>query len=327
MNLNSILTASPWLEVLVKTLYWRSRGINNFLAKRARNRFKPAPSQESVSQPLAFQEVTAKLRELGVPEGGIMIVHSSAVALIPTGLSPAEICQRLLDLLGPAGTLAMPAIPLFRDEPTGVDRLSDAICEQRLIYDVRRTPPWTGALPKALMRVAGAVRSRHPLNSMVAAGPLAEAMMEKNIDGDRPTACGPGSSWKFCADRNAAIVCLGVDMAHSLTMIHVAEDSWADQWPIGGWYRERKFLVKDGEFEADLTVRERRPRWAINYCERTLQKDLLANGIVRVGTVGGLRIELCESAALIDFLNARKSSGYPYWLPFWDRGRGDGVEA
>jgi aminoglycoside 3-N-acetyltransferase len=248
-----------------------------------------------------------------------MIVHASGLALRPTGLSPLEICAQLLDLLGPEGTLAMPAIPLYREEPTGPERLTDAICAKRLTYDVRKTPPWTGALPKALMSVVGAVRSRHPLNSMVAVGRHAVSMMQSNIAGGCPMACGPGSSWKFCADQNAIIVCLGVDTAHNLTMIHVAEDSWADQWPIPNWYRERMFHVKDGEFETDLTVLERRPHWAICYGERTLQKDLTAHGIIKVAFVGELRIEVCESAALIEFLNSRKFRGYPYWVPFWEK--------
>lgn len=321
MNRDTILAASPWVEVLVKTLYWRSSLINNILARRARKRPRPVVDPTGLPSPFPFEQVTTQLRELGVQEGGIMIVHASGLALKPTGLAPAQICVKLLDFLGTDGTLAMPAIPHYRDEPTGSERLTDTICSKRLTYDVRNTPPWTGALPKALMGVAGAVRSRHPLNSMVAVGRSAISMMKGNIDGDRPMACGPGSSWKFCADHNATIVCLGVDTAHSLTMIHVAEDSWADEWPIANWYRDRMFHIKDDEFETDLTVRERRPQWAINYIERTLQKDLISNGILKVAYVGELRIEVCESAVLIDYLNSRKSRGYPYWLPFWDRVR------
>jgi aminoglycoside 3-N-acetyltransferase len=246
-----------------------------------------------------------------------MIVHSSMSVLAPTGLAPKEICSELLTFLGSEGTLAMPAIPLYPEEPTGRERLTDVICGQRLIYNVRRTPPWTGALPKALMDMPGAVRSRHPLNTMVAVGPQAAAMMKHNIEGRLPMPCGPQSSWKFCADRNATIVCLGVDSSHSLTMIHVAEDCWSKEWPVPNWYRERLFHVTDGDFEMDLTVLERHPRWAINYAERTLQKDLLRLGIIKVREVGGIRIEVCSSAKLIGYLNSKRASAYPYWVPFW----------
>lgn len=313
---NKILSSSPWIEVIIKSIYWQSSFTHNLLSKKTRPRKKEQPQRPSF-QNLEFGRVLEALDALGAGRTGLMIVHSSAAALAPTGLKPKEICSGLLNYLGPQGTLAMPAIPLFREEPTGPARLTDTICSKRLNYDVRRSPPWTGAIPKALMAMPNAVRSRHPLNTMVAIGPQAVAMMANNIDGITPMACGPQSSWKYCADRDATIVCLGVDSSHSLTMIHVAEDCWSEQWPVSNWYRERLFHVTDGNFETDLTVLERHPRWAINYAERTLQKDLLRLGIIEVREVGGIRIEVCSSARLMDFLSSRRASAYPYWFPFW----------
>lgn len=319
MNRDSFLSFAPWVEVLVKSLYWKSSIVNKLLSPRARRRSASKKAATENAEALPLDSVLTALGELGAGSSGIMIVHSSGSALAATGKAPREICESLLAYLGPEGTLAMPAIPLFREEPTGVQRLGDSICSRRLSYDVKRTPPWTGALPKALMSMPGAVRSRHPLNTMVAVGSQAKKMMEGNIEGENPLPCGVQSSWKYCADHDATIVCLGVDSSHSLTMIHVAEDSWSTQWPVSNWYRERLFHVIDGDFEADLTVRERHPKWAINYAERTLQKDLILHGIIQVRQVGNLRIEVCSSARLIDFLISRRDSAYPYWFPFWKR--------
>ena len=248
-----------------------------------------------------------------------MVVHSSMNALEFTGLTPAQICDELISFLGSKGTLAMPAFPIFKSQPVGPDRLKDKICKERLLYDVQRTPAWTGALPRALMRKTGAIRSRHPLNTMVAFGPQALNMMTNNITGNLPMPCGPYSSWKYCADRDAAIVCLGVDTSHSLTMIHVAEDSWSQHWPISNWYRERIFTVKDKDFRKDVTVLERRPKWSINYAERTLQKDLIREGIITVKKTEKIRIEICSSAELINYLTCKRKKPYPYWIPFWDK--------
>lgn len=314
----NILNFSPWAEVVVKSIYWRSSLMHGLLSSKMRRR-KHGQTPPDIA-PIDFARVQEALDSLGAARTGLMVVHSSSIALAPTGLAAKDICNRLLDCLGPQGTLAMPAIPLYRDEPVGPERLSDAICSKRLTYDVRRSPPWTGALPKAMMNMVGAVRSRHPLNTMVAIGPKAAAMMAHNIDGHCPLPCGPQSSWKYCADNDATIVCLGVDSSHSLTMIHVAEDCWSQEWPVANWYRERLFHVKDGDFETDLTVLERRPRWAINYAERTLQKDLLRLGIIQFREVGGIRIEVCSSSRLIDYLCSKRASAYPYWIPFWDKG-------
>lgn len=315
MSLVKILSISPWIEVLIKTLYWRSPVMNRLLAARARSQNKVSAVTKLPA--LSFDVIEQALRDSGVLPGDILIVHSSAVALSQTGLTPTEICQRLINFLGAEGTLAAPAIPLFREEPTGLDRLTDAICSKRLTYDVKRTPPWTGAIAKALMNMPGALRSRHPLNSMVAIGKHAVSMMEHNIDGHLPTACGPNSSWKYCVDRNAKVVFLGVDASHNMTMIHVAEDAWESQWPVKGWYRERPFLIKDLDFEVNITVRERCPKWSIYYGERTLQRDLKSHKVLITRDIHGLKFGCCESRRLIEFLIERNNKHYPYWIPFW----------
>lgn len=319
MVLEKILEKSPWIEVAVRTVYWRSQLVNRMLAARAK-RIQRVPKEKGVvSQDVHFDDVLAMLKELGVGQGRIAIVHSSGSELRPTGLSPKQICEKLLEFVGPTGTLAAPCIPYYAEEPTGLARLTDDICSKRLLYDVQLTPTWTGALSKALSKCDGAIRSRHPLNSMVALGPDAEPMMRENISGYKPLPCGEGSSWKYCADNEADIVCLGVDMAHSLTMIHVAEDAWYESWPISNWYRDRLFHIRDGDFSTDLTVRERRPKWAINYAERTLKRDLILSGILKHGRVGSLSVEVCNSRSLIDFLRGRNRRGYPYYFPFWER--------
>lgn len=320
MNIKKILEISPWLEIFIKSLYWRSGFFYRILSKKSRSISKEVNSSSVVLRNIEFSQIIEGLESLGLTKPEIMIVHASALALNPTGLTSTEICQELLNYLGPSGTLAMPAIPLIRGEPTGLARFNDEICLEQLLYDVRKSPPWTGALPKALMKMSGSIRSRHPLNTMVAVGPQAGRMMEKNIEGHCSMGCGMGSSWKYCLDNNAQIVFLGVDPAHSMTMIHTAEDSWATQWPINNWYRNRKFLIRDGDFEREIVVAERRPRWSINYAERTLQKDLIAEGILKTSVINGLSIGVCQSKDLVDFLNARKVDAYPYFFPFWDKG-------
>jgi len=148
---------------------------------------------------------------------------------------------------------------------------------------------------------------------MVAIGRHAAELMENNIDGHLPTGCGPNSSWKYSVDHNAKIVALGADMAHSLTMIHVAEDSYEAAWPVSDWYRLRKFEIIDRDFRRAISVRERRPKWAIHYGERTLQRELRNLGIMSSCEIESLHIEFLESSRLLEFLNSRKPSAYPYF--------------
>ena len=57
-------------------------------------------------------------------------------------------------------------------------------------------------------------------------------------------------------------------------MIHVAEDLYENEWPVKDWYRNRQFRVIDNEFDKEVTIRERHPKWALFYAEREFSKDL-----------------------------------------------------
>ena len=313
--LNRIMAANPWIEVAIRTLYWRSPAIHALLTKLQR---RARPVEEPVTAADALPRMIARLRDLGVAAGDILIVHSDLNLLRRLGVRPAEVNAALLELLGPAGTLVMPAYPLFADEPQGWDRLHADVSGRVTRYDPKRTPIWTGLLPHALMRTPGARRSALPINSLVALGPHAEPMFARELEGPRPLPCGRQSAWFYCYEHGAKVLGLGLDLAHSLTMNHVAEDSHAAEWPVSGWYRDRRFeiVMPDGSV-IEKSVGERDPRWALNYAERTLAKDLRAAGILRESDIDGIHLEFLDAREHIRFLNARKSSHYPYYIfPF-----------
>ena len=139
-------------------------------------------------------------------------------------------------------------------------------------------------------------------------------MFENELNGPLPTACGPYSGWAHLWRHDAKIVMLGVDVAHTLTMNHVAEDSFEQEWPIRDWYRERRAVIIDDGTEIDLIIRERRPKWAMHYTEGKLNRDLRDNGIVRDAAAGGLPIAVLSAARHLEFLSVRRSRAYPYFL-------------
>ena len=309
---SAFLARVPSLEVAARLAYWRVP-----ILRREGNRLRATlasrPRDRATAGPIDFEQILKALRNLGVGEGDILIVHSSYNALKPTGLTPEQIIAGLAALVGGAGTIAMPAIPVIRHEPKDSDKFSDAAYDRTFDYDARSTRIATGALPKALMLWPGAVRSRHPGNSMVAIGAQAEMMMRDNLADDEPMPCGPGSSWHYCYLHNAKIISLGVDMVHTLTMIHVAEDAF--DWPVANWYRRRRFTIRDGDFQREITVRERRHSWSQFYAERAFSRDLTGADVATVTAIDGLPVSFCESRKLIDFLRAHPRAGYPYYFP------------
>jgi aminoglycoside 3-N-acetyltransferase len=305
-----ILQVSPYAEVVVRRIYWSSP----WLIDRASKAGIKKRRAMGAATPQTWAKIEDFLRRHGVRAGSLMVVHSSAAALKPTGYAPPQIIDKLLAMVGPSGTLAMPAIPKYEDEPKGIERVRADVSDLELVYDVQKTVPWTGVIPLRLMRHPAAVRSRHPLNTMVAVGPLAQQMMQNNLAGEKPLPCGLQSSWKCCADHNAIIVALGVDMAHSITMIHVAEDSYEREWPIRDWYRDRKFQIVDNGEISKVVVRERHPRWAAHYAERTLSKDLKRSGLMASACIDGIPVEVVAADGLLRFLAQRRAKGYPYFM-------------
>jgi aminoglycoside 3-N-acetyltransferase len=315
LNQSKILAISPWVEVAIRLAYWKIPFLHTLLAKFVSGKsHETSPSE----QKLNFDEVIDGLRSLGLREGDLLVLHSSGKALKPFGLSPDEVLNYLSAACGPTGTLALPAIRIFGSDVNAWQRMRTKEVEVEEEYNPRTTPVWTGILAKTLLARSDAVVSRHPINSMVAVGERAHAMMASNLEGAKPTGCGRGSSWKYCADHNALIVFLGVDAAHNMTMIHVAEDAWEDEWPFrAAWYRARRFRVIDRGLVEHVTVRERRPKWAMFYAERTLQRDLLNAGLLKRFSVGPVEVQAIRSADLISFLRVSRWKGYPYKVPFW----------
>ena len=311
MQLNDILALSPQLESAVRNSYWRMAPLVRWY-----NAQKAAPKTAGASDPgpvTSLARAIETLRSLGVGRGDLLVVHSAYRPLRGDGAKPDQIIDALLELIGPTGTLAMPAIPAYAEEGDVEGRMTRDLTGVVCTYDPKRTAVWTGALPLALRARANAARSLHPLNSMVAVGPLAAPMMEHNLEGDRPAPCGPNSSWKFCADHGAKLIGLGTELPHNLTMIHVAEDS-NPNWPVAGWHRERVFKIVADDGMREVVVRERYPKWAMYFAERTLAKQLCAVGIRRVVLCDGVTFEIAGARELVDFLNARNRRGYPYYL-------------
>ena len=314
-----ILEDIPLTEVFIRNLYWRSKTINAIINSLLKKHSKKTKHSKSALPNADFSAVVEAIKNLGVYEGDTLIVHSAYGELRHFGLLPKDIIDVLKSIVGEQGTIVMPAIPLFKEEPDAIDRFQNEFYKKIFTYNVNKTRTWTGILPQTLMKIDGAIRSRHPLNTIVALGPDAGEMTRNNLSYEGQTACGEGSSWAYCFRKNAKILMLGVDVAHSLTMIHVAEDLYENEWPVKGWYRSRQFHVIDNEFDEVVTIKERHPKWALFYAEKKFSRDLTRAKIVKIQQVEGLNISLCSSNDLINYLNSRKKSAYPYVIPFFPR--------
>jgi aminoglycoside 3-N-acetyltransferase len=296
---------SPHIEMINRRLYYLLKPIaDKFVKKKKQKSSTPIETKKS-----KYEDVFAYLNKSGLKAGDICIIHSAYGELKQFNLSPQEWIEAFIEYLGPLGTLAMPSIPVY-PEPTFDE---NGHTTDIFTYETSSTKIWTGALPKAMITDPRSIRSEHPLNTMVAIGHHAKEMMINNHTDPYP--CGPGSSWNYCYNKNAFILGLGTDLTHSLTMIHVAEDSFVNEWPVNNWYQDRIFTVKSETEVKTLHVKERKYHWGkLHFAERNLSKDLLNSKVMTSSSIDCVLVESLRAKDLIHFLKSKNSKGYPY---FW----------
>ena len=318
MNISRVFEFFPLLEVMAKNLYGRNALLQRRVKGKAKLRSMGTGSSDHTSSANTASTILEQaLYAWGVGEGDILIVHSSVDICATLDMSPTEAINFFRRMVGVTGTVAMPAIPIIKGEPAGVERLDDGRYAHEFIYNVNASPPWTGLLPRKLMQTEGSVRSMHPLNTMVALGPHAKDMMAENLAEEPSKPCGPGSAWDYCHRHGAKIVALNCDLAHSLTMIHLVEDMAGNDWciPVNRWYRERRFQVIAGTAIRHVKVLERRAEWGMWFAERRLSRLLFRFGIAKKVQAAGLQLSFCSSRDLISFARSRPECGFPYHIP------------
>src|ERR1700690_2371918 len=130
--------------------------------------------------PNTLNSLHRELSDLGLRSGSAVMVHSSLGQIGWTVGGPVTVIRALLEVLGTAGTLAMPAeSPYVSDPSTWNDprvppAWYEAIRENLPVFDPLTTPTTMGAIPEAFRTFPGTQRSRHPLVSVCANGRHAE---------------------------------------------------------------------------------------------------------------------------------------------------------
>ena len=106
------------------------------------------------------------LRNSGISNGDTIMVASSWDAIRKSETSPSKLIEDLRSLLGPNGTLAMPAWASTSGQ------------EQGYMFNVDAQPTTAGIINEALRRTPGARRSCNPFYSVCAIGPQAEFLLD-----------------------------------------------------------------------------------------------------------------------------------------------------
>lgn len=219
-------------------------------------------------------EVAKQLRDLGVREGGVLLVHTSFRAVRPIEGGPLGLIDALREALGPEGTLVMPTMT-----------------DGETVFDPKTTPTTDmGIVAETFWRKNGVLRSTHAGGSFAAEGPHAAT-----ICAPQPLSPphGPDSPVGRVHDLGGQVLLLGVGHSEDTTL-HLAEAI------AGVPYSVSHSTVIGLEIDG-------RPRTAdiaeTDHCCRNFalaDEWLRATGAQREGKVGNADARLVDAKAIVD---------------------------
>lgn len=175
--------------------------------------------------PNTEKSLVQDLSDLGLRSGMTVMVHSSLGKVGWTVGGPVTIIRALLEILGPKGTLVMPAESPNVSDPSGwndervKEEWHQTIREHLPVFDLRTTPTTMGAIPEAFRNYPGTKRSDHPMVSVCANGHLADEIIREH---SLEFCEGRGTPFQKLYDFDGQTLLLGVGF-NRCTSLHYAE--------------------------------------------------------------------------------------------------------
>ena len=319
--IKKVLSISPIIEVLIRVIYYSNI---SFLKKyayiyRTNPYHKLSKKTKKIKKNKKINIINIKkifkfLEDNHIKKGDLIIVHSSFKNIQESGLNPNQVIDLLLELIGEEGTLAMSARPNF---DLDLDNFMTSQQDESIyFYDPDITQSNTGILAKELLKRNGSIRSEHPVNSLVAIGPLAKKIMKNNLIDNDSLPHGVNSSWHNCILNKAKILAIGVDLVQSSTITKTVEDVFSNNWPVNNWYVKKNYIIKSNKVEKKYCLRERAHKWSLHYAERTMCKDFIKKNILFCYKFDGLSVEIAKSNDMFNFLSKKRNKAYPYFFTY-----------
>src|SRR5712664_3045125 len=193
--------------------------------------------------PLSEDDFTNILAgDLGLQTGDVVYVHSGM-----DGLNLAFPFYRILFLIqqviGPGGTVVFPTYP------NHLISSYEYLCRGN-VFDVRRTPSYTGILTEFARRQRGAVRSLHPTKSVCAIGPAAKEITATHHLSPYPyDTCSP---YYKLIEHGGKIIGLGATTNY-ISFGYCVDDALKENFPVRV-YHEEIFAAPCVNYEGERVI-------------------------------------------------------------------------
>ncbi|WP_331742143.1 AAC(3) family N-acetyltransferase (plasmid) [Streptomyces sp. NBC_00876] len=262
----------------------------------------PAAGPETPG-PYSRGDLVNGLRDSGVAEGDVVMVHAAISSLGWTAGGGVALVQALREVVGRSGTLVVAAFTTYLTDPmTWVERPVPPswwprVRQSMVPFDPALHPaqPKLGRLPEVVRSLPGARRSPHPLYSFVASGPAARSVLTSH-----PMGYGLGARSPLAAlcRASAKVLMIGVGW-DKCTVLHLAEHLT----PYPGRRSHRMDVPRPApggatQWEPSVQL----VMYEGDYAD--IGAEATRAGLVRSGRVGAAPVLLVPAAELVDLGSA-----------------------
>ena len=161
-----------------------------------------------------------------IKKGDVLFLHSSLKQIEPEN-GILSLLKIILEVIGGnEGTILAPSYP---------KQSSKAFMLNNEVFNINRSPSYSGILSEFIRRMPGAKRSLHPTKSVVALGKYANQLIKDH--GKSPFPYDENSPYYKIKNYNGKIMGMGLS-AEFLSFYHVIEDILKDDFPVDVYNNE-----------------------------------------------------------------------------------------
>ena len=209
----------------------------------------------------------------------LVYVHSGMDGL-NLGFPFYRILFLIREVIGAAGTVVFPTYPNHRIS-------SYEWLKQGNVFEVRRTPSYTGILTEFARRQKNAVRSLHPTKSVCAIGPAAPELTSTHQLSPYPY--DTNSPYYKLIAGGGKIIGLGATTNY-ISFGYCVDDAFKESFPVRVYHPElfaapclnyegERVIVKTYAHDMTTTVHPDMPKWFKTYVSEAACRDLTLHGM------------------------------------------------
>jgi len=205
--------------------------LTNIIPQKTKNWLKKKQAEklraEVLSKPVIsihkFREILEN--EMELKAGDTLFIHSS-MDKMNIDFPAYKAINSLLEIVGENGTILFPAYPKLS---------SYKFLKSGEVFNIKKTPSYTGILTEFARRHSKAKRSLHPTKSVVAIGRNAEYLTSNHHLSPYPYSK-ESPYWKI-GELEAKVIGIGVKTTF-LSAVHSIDDIYLDKMPIQPYHKE-----------------------------------------------------------------------------------------